>query len=80
MEETARQCVAARMRTHYGGPAQTFAALEAGLQTRLARALDTTSTPHKGALAECFGLPQHELSVYQHTFSFVSVPSFPRRN
>ncbi|CAL8462813.1 g2346 [Coccomyxa elongata] len=51
-QESARQCVAARMRTHYGGPAQTFAALEAGLQTRLARAQTSGSVQQEGAATE----------------------------
>lgn len=31
VQEAARQCVAARLRTHVGGPTQTFAALEKAL-------------------------------------------------
>lgn len=32
VQEVAKQCVAARLRTHHGGPAQTLAALERALQ------------------------------------------------
>ena len=37
VQEAARAVVAAKVRGHYGGPAQTFEALERGLQARLAR-------------------------------------------
>jgi len=48
VQESARQCVAARLRTHYGGPAQTFAALEAGLEARLSKVRHMSSLPHQG--------------------------------
>ena len=34
--EAARQCVALRLRTHFGGPSQTFAAVEKALQVCVA--------------------------------------------
>ncbi|KAK9805272.1 hypothetical protein WJX72_010214 [[Myrmecia] bisecta] len=37
IQEAARHCTAARMRTHFGGPTQSFAALERALQGILAR-------------------------------------------
>ena len=35
VQEAAKQCVAARLRTHHGGPAQTLAALEQALQAAM---------------------------------------------
>lgn len=37
VQEAAKQCVAARLRTHHGGPAQTLAALEHALQAAVGR-------------------------------------------
>lgn len=37
VQEAAKQCVAARLRTHHGGPAQTLAALEHSLQAAAGR-------------------------------------------
>jgi hypothetical protein len=37
VEVAARQVVAQRLRTHYGGPVQTLAALEKGLLSRLSK-------------------------------------------
>lgn len=48
VQESARQCVADRLRTHYGGPAQTFAALEAGLEARLSKGQHMGNLPHQG--------------------------------
>ena len=36
MQEAAKQCVASRLRTHHGGPAQTLAALEQAVQAAVA--------------------------------------------
>lgn len=45
IQEAARQCAAARMRTHFGGPAQTFAAVEKGLQARLEQRSNAAANP-----------------------------------
>lgn len=55
-QEAAKQCVAARLRTHHGGPSQTLAAFERALQAAVAQ-LQSNSLADGQAEAAAGGAP-----------------------
>ena len=68
MQEAARQCVAVRLRTHVGGPTQTFAALEKSL-------LAVNSSLRNGIALQGIPPPQPQLGVLLNSFTCGDKPS-----
>ena len=76
VQEAARHCVSARLRTHFGNPTQTFAALERALQHAL-----TAPTADAGApTADAGRLPGHMFPAYQSAWLLLEFMGALERN